>query len=454
MVEDEVYGFLTPSVNQKTCIKCGKCMRVCPPANVIVSNRTDPSAYVVANSSKGTDQSESRSVIEILASDFLSNGGVVVGVALSDDCLKCNLIIVQDTKDLKKISEIKYVQSRAGEIYGKVIELLDEGRRVLFCGLPCQVGAMRIIADGRYKNLYLLDLLCESGSSPKMYERYLREVDENKRVASVEFKPQKYEDWYTGIKITFEDGSVNYSTSKSNPYLEGLYKMLFSKESCTNCPFQTRPRQGDITTGLFIGAGNYHPYLEASEGVHAVFSNNEKGDELVDILRSKCELLETRFYHLAQDNRIYAIHPHHLGRERFVRELLPNHSFKEAVKLAIEWKFDIAFCGNWRCPNYGGELTNFALYSIIRQLGFQVLMVPVPGSCVEEEVPKPVTFKSSPYPFYDISSCHEDFEDIKELEERIRVYIVGSDQIWNHAISAYSMLNLRGKFYSLSFPSH
>lgn len=72
----------------------------------------------------------------------------------------------------------KYFQSDTAGIYKRVLELLKRNERVLFCGTPCQVAALRAYLGREYENLYLLDFICKGINSPKAYIAYIEELEQ------------------------------------------------------------------------------------------------------------------------------------------------------------------------------------------------------------------------------------------------------------------------------------
>ena len=57
-------------------------------------------------------------------------------------------------------------------------ELLKEKKKVLFIGLPCQVGALKTVIKEN-DNLYTVDLICHGTPSPKLLCDYLALHNEN-----------------------------------------------------------------------------------------------------------------------------------------------------------------------------------------------------------------------------------------------------------------------------------
>jgi len=79
-------------------------------------------------------KSSSGGMITILAEHVLDQGGVVYGVAMSDDCYAAEFIRVTDRNGLEKIRGSKYLQAKVGDTFRRVKEDLESGRTVLFTG--------------------------------------------------------------------------------------------------------------------------------------------------------------------------------------------------------------------------------------------------------------------------------------------------------------------------------
>ena len=97
---------------------------------------------------------------------------------------------IEKVEELPKLQGSKYVQSSMNDSYQKVKRELQTGREVLFCGVPCQVAALKRYLGRNYENLLLVDILCHGVPSNKMLKDYLSFLSKKKQmeVESIQFR--------------------------------------------------------------------------------------------------------------------------------------------------------------------------------------------------------------------------------------------------------------------------
>ena len=71
-----------------------------------------------------------------------------------------------------------------------------------------------------------------------------------------------------------------------------MYGFTF-RYSCYECPFAAIPRQGDITLGDYWGVKNVFPNINSSSGVSVVLVNNNKGDEVWNLIKEEVSFYES-----------------------------------------------------------------------------------------------------------------------------------------------------------------
>lgn len=84
--------------------------------------------------------------------------------------------------------------------------------------------------------------------------------------------------------------------------------------------------------------------------------------------------------------------------------------------------------------NFGNNLTNYALYCYLKDLGYSVMMIDVPKD-TQMTLPKDrnnrlALFMESPYKKEDFPEQVEYKQELASFNEKCSVFIVGSDQLW------------------------
>ena len=155
-------GFWYPKVDYDKCIKCGKCLRTCPS----LSDRKNPQAkepevYAAwALDDEIRLRSTSGGIFYILAEQILQQDGIIAACKYTADFKSAYHAIGDTMEDLEAFKGSKYFQSDTEGIYKTVNEQLEHGRKVLFCGAPCQVAGLNKYLGKAADNLITVDFIC------------------------------------------------------------------------------------------------------------------------------------------------------------------------------------------------------------------------------------------------------------------------------------------------------
>lgn len=177
-------GFLYPTVTD-ACIQCGHCAHICP---VLKQRepRPEPAVFAAWNPDASVRQaSTAGGVFPLLAEYILDEGGVVFGAALDQE-LRVRHIAVKDKAELPRLQGAKPVQSDLGDSFRRVRHYLDQGRRVLFSGTPCQVDGLYHFLGEHPERLLTCDVVCSGVSSPGVWGQLVRSMAYIKRQPPVE----------------------------------------------------------------------------------------------------------------------------------------------------------------------------------------------------------------------------------------------------------------------------
>ena len=428
MKADEI-GFLYPEIDKDICIYCELCKKACPVLNETENNNYKiPQCYAAQAEDEFRKKSSSGGIFSLIASNILSEGGLVVGVSLEDD-LTVSHILISSVDDLHKLRKSKYVQSNVGLIYKEIEKEIKNGRKVLFSGTPCQVAGLKSYLGDETNNLYTIDIFCHGVPSNKMLTDYIQET-QNGNVSFVDFRPNEY-GWKQSpkkLKIYYGNDSkiVDY---KDSEFEIGFHSNLILRDSCYNCKFAEFPRQGDISLGDFWDIKDKDSNLDDDGGTSVILVNSSKGDRLYNSIKERLSLNYIAPLDWLRFNRIHAKideNPNHT----YFSYLYRTESFVESVNRAIDYRFNIGLVGPWMNTNCGGALTYYALYKVLTDMGYETTLISQPEGLKWSPERKYCRFKQLPYPDYALAPIKNSYADQREFNENCDMFIVGSDQLF------------------------
>ena len=427
-------GFYKPVILKEKCIHCNKCQNVCPQINVLKKNIDNPKCYAVQASDEIREVSSSGGVFSILAEYIFDKGGYVCGAAYDPDFRGVSFIMIDDRRDMYKLRGSKYVYAKPGNIYQNVKDKLMQGEYVLFSGTPCQVAGLNNFLNKDYSNLLTVDFLCGGVPSEKVFRLYVNELLKKGTITNISFRNKKYGWDYYGIECVYDDGRTVYRPMK-DPYFRAHVKWLDIGKACTNCSFAPTARHGDFSMGDFWQIEKILPEVDTDKGISCLLINNEKAQKVFETTEKWMKYKKSvPLSFLKRHNRMQEKKSVPLAQRRFYYLLDKGMDFSKAVDYSLGWKFDVALTGCWTVKNYGGVLTYYALYNVLKDMGYEVLMVERRADIPGYDIPKPDLFYENPYPFFDICRIYKNFAEQWELNNRVKCFICGSDQIWNYTL--------------------
>ncbi len=287
-------GFYRPVFDADKCIKCGACERACPWSNAVenpnLASEKPATFAAFAKDESVRLESSSGGIFTVLAEKVLDDGGVVVGVAQTGQT-RYGHIIVENKADIVKLRGSKYVQADVGSVYREVRAKLASDKKVLFSGTPCQVaGLYAALGKAAHSaDLFTVDIVCHGTPSVKVFEKYVRELEE-KRGAS--FEGINFRDKSTGwggysLLHQFKDANplqVHHGRSK---YMRLFLSRICQNTSCDTCHYRKMPRIADITLGDYWGVSKYHPEMNDNKGTSVVLLNTTPGSILFESVADK-----------------------------------------------------------------------------------------------------------------------------------------------------------------------
>ena len=254
------------------CVKCNACQIVCQQNNPPVLSEPITWYQGWANEDLVRSKGSSGGFAGAISKKFVEEGGEVCS------CIFYNgNFVFQCVNTMNELDEFvgsKYVKSNPDSIYREIKQKLRVGRKILFIGLPCQVGALKKYLRNSYNDLlYTIDLICHGTPSPKLLEIFLNQYGYSlKNLKNIAFRNKERFQVCEGCKGIITNGV-------GDRYTMAFLHSLSYTENCYECKYARKQRVSDITLGDSWGSdigGEEH-----SRGISLALCMTQKGDELV-----------------------------------------------------------------------------------------------------------------------------------------------------------------------------
>ena len=354
-IELEKYGdgFYYPYINEKICINCGLCEKVCSinkegninnPVGIFVVRSQDEEVRL---------KSSSGGIFAILSREVMNSGGIVFGVAYCAENKNVQHLSTEKVS-LEDIMRSKYVQSYKGNIYALVEKELKAEKEVLFSGTPCEIRALKAYLNEKKvsdKNLITVDFMCHGVPSPGLFEAFVSSLEKkyNSKVKNVTFR-EKENGWRTQImKVYFEDGRVWKRKSLHYYYYYYFLNNYSLRNSCYGCK-EYCSHESDITMADYW---NISPDEDDNKGTSLIICNTKKGNIAVEKIKS---LVKINTMDISNFN--YDIYSHQ--QYNFQRKLKWAKCYKKhGINGVKTWFYLIEVCKN-------------KAYSLLRMVGGKI----------------------------------------------------------------------------------
>lgn len=442
-INEDRYGFLKASVDTEKCINCGKCLTVCPRLHNTFENSEEPECYAAWAKDEIRATAASGGIFSAIAGDFLDNEDhYMVGAVWKEDYY-VHHIATNNKEDLLKIQNSKYVQSNTDNTYKVVGELLKNGKKVLYCGCPCQIAGLYAYLGEKSDNLYTMDLICHGVPSTKILQKYLKDTYNVEEIRKLDFRDKSVFGWSTEMNVYLDNGKEIHKRASEDSFYQAFLSNISLSPSCENCQFSRLPRQGDISIGDFWNVEKLDATLNDRKGTSLVLINNERGKNLYE----NCKSIEfsrnvpMSFVRETCNKTIFAPFKHHFGSQRFLNNF-NRMDFAKAVYQSKNFKYDIGLVTTWFARNFGAIFTAYALYRYLENSGYSVLMIRKPKELWTDAYNAPgrnpiaLNFGARKYQISKEYSM-DATPNIDVLNNSCETFLVGSDQLWNPKVYAY-----------------
>lgn len=331
-------GFLYPHVDKTVCVNCGLCEKGCP-----ILNKPQTYPVLAAYAAKHTNpevklKSSSGGMFSAIAEVILQEGGVVFGAAFDKNW---NVVhtCTDNLQDLDKLRRSKYVQSDIGKTYQKAKQFLDQGRKVLFAGTPCQIAGLRNYLGEEYENLLTAELFCHGVPSPAVWQKFLVENTQKEKIAAIDFRHKRFGWDCSFLNITYKDGTClpraprllwPLLNLKNGRLFRHFYRLaftisnLYERPSCYTCHFKGLEKLADFTMGDLWGVQKTYPARYDKQGLSVLLVNTSKAQNLLKNLSLQSVPIDVQQVVQYNPYLLTSVKPHPKRAEFFARYKTEN----------------------------------------------------------------------------------------------------------------------------------
>ena len=286
-MEEDEEGFRYPIISKELCVNCGRCRESCPFDTLPPFYQEEKYVFGGYHRDAGIRfDSTSGGAFSAIVESFCDENYVVFGAESKG--LDVFHSFITDKGELGRFRKSKYSQSVIGDSYKTVKHYLNDGKKVLFSGTPCQIAGLKtFLANTNQDNLLTVEVICEGVPSPLYIRKYnaycIEKYDSG--ICDLDYR-------FTG-KSFFSNGKWDFQQMRTtlesknqvivkdrwfNPYWSVWLKHLMSRPSCYQCPFAKQERLADISLGDLWGVHLYCPELYGKNGGSSlVICNSLKG---------------------------------------------------------------------------------------------------------------------------------------------------------------------------------
>jgi len=327
-------GFYRPVINDDACTDCGLCVKNCYKFDTNIAQSDLSTKKILAawsNDREVVKETTSGGIADVLARRLVRDGYKCIGVAYDNERNYAVGEIASSECETIRFRGSKYIQSLSVDSFKRLVKDCKKDKFAVF-GLPCQIYAIDkfLKSRGVRENHILIDLYCHGCPSLHIWSKYVDEIMRKvngKKIISVNFR-SKVRGWGNFYVVVVVVEGVNCPIEVVSPRInDNFYELFFSdlvlNNSCLDCQLRSTLEYTDIRLGDFWGKS----YVDNHSGVSGITISTEKGDKLVQRIKSEITVMQQSFANFLpyqSYGKTYRIDP--CAREKILRILCDSHS--------------------------------------------------------------------------------------------------------------------------------
>lgn len=376
-------------------------------------------SYYVRANDKIFERHPAGGAIAVLVNKLLEDGVIVYAPIVQN--LVCEYRSVTEISILEKIYFDLRIFCDETNLYNMLNEQLEMGNKVCVLGTPCVIAHIRSIYEKNIENLYLLTWKCEGQSTQEFFEASLKEPKlSGGQIREVRLPDKNKYGWNTAkrkISFVYSDGTVKIlEFGEKYSFTYGIQNKISLCEKCYAC-------KGNYKIGDFL--------IQESGERSLIFINSAKGLLLYEsTISAFTDTEEAEIDEMALFNGI-EVTEGQKEKHLYFMQLNKNHSFWDSVYMTLEEVFDIGFASGYRTANFGGALTQYAMYSVLKDMGYSVYLIERPLRAQHRLDENDILKVNDLYPQMEKAPFVENVYDCINFNRNCKMFLVGSDQYFN-----------------------
>lgn len=275
-------------------------------------------------------KSSSGGIASVISEKWIEKGGVVYGASFVKPFgfqhIRCT-----KKENLDKIRGSKYVFSSIKMVLSLIEEDLNNDKKVLFIGTPCQVAGIESRFSKYNEQLVCIDLLCHGTPNENILKDSIDEEIIINGIDNIVFRNQgKYE-----FSIIRNNQIVYKRQLKKDLYMKGFFKGVFNRDCCYKCAFSKPYRISDLTLGDFWGVDLSAIGTIMEKGVSMLLVNTAKGFDVLNLVKDEIVMKERPYEEAISCNKPLNEPVRRSWRYNVFKMLYPKLGFKWAAVLAM-----------------------------------------------------------------------------------------------------------------------
>ena len=351
VMKEDSKGFIYPEINEELCIQCGMCTKICSYNSEEIFNTPIESYAALTKNKRVLSKSASGGVFATIAEQFIKSGGWVCGSVMEfkKGIATCYHRVTNKLNDIEKMQGSKYVQSDITDALPEIKQLISKKEKILFCGTPCQVSAVKKMAAD-YDELYTIDIICHGVPSVHLYNEFLKcKSSKNREICDFLFRDKSKG---KGFKAKLVEEINGKKTEKIYPahllsYYHYFLKSLIYRENCYVCKYAKEARCSDMTIGDYWGIQKIFEgkiKMDFDQSWSCVMINDQKGKILLKNTQSAFELVRNQLNDIKQGNAQLSRPSQRTEERERILNLFENKGYK-AVEKDFKRKLGLKYYG-------------------------------------------------------------------------------------------------------------